>query len=85
MIIFKLLNYKLYVSSVPVFFVYVFVEYDIICPLITALLVFYSVDGEISGQSLNSMKDAHSLCINAFKSAYLSNEILKRQQESSLT
>ena len=43
---------------------------NMIVPLITALPVSHSVDGEISGESFISRKDAHSFLINVVKSVF---------------
>lgn len=53
-------------------------EYDIIMPLMTALPDSQSVDGEISGESFISRKDAHFLFIRVVKLWSSMREVLKR-------
>ena len=53
-------------------------EYEIIMPFMTALPVSQRVDRDISGESLISRKDAHSLLIRVVRSGSSKSEELKR-------
>ena len=59
------------------FWFFLYDEYDMIWPLITALSVPHSSDGEFSGESFISMKNAHSVFINATKSGSSKSDVLK--------
>lgn len=61
-----ILSSKLFSSCCCCFFLYD--EYEMISPLITALPVSHSTDGKISGESFISRKDAHSFLISELKS-----------------
>lgn len=52
-------------------------EYEMIMPLMTALPVSQSVDGEISGDLIVSRKDAHSFLINVVKSLSSRSDVLR--------
>ena len=60
-------------------------EYDIIVPLITALPVSHKSDGEISGESFISRKSAHSFFIIEIKSGSSNRDVLKRHLVGDLT
>ncbi len=52
--------------------------YDMIIPVKTVFPVSHRSDGEISGESFISKKDAHSLLINGVKSGSCNSDVLKR-------
>lgn len=66
---------RLFSSCCCCFFLYD--EYDIFVPVITALPVSHKSDGEVSGESFISRKNAHSFLIKLSKSESRSKEILK--------
>lgn len=59
-------------------FFFLCVEYEMICPLRTALAASQSIDGDISGKLFSSKKDVHSLENRLLKSFYIKREVLNR-------